>query len=114
MPLGSPFGPFCASTPLPKLIAARSLPVGARSFSTSGGAAPCADADSVAASSMTAAEINIRMAILPVLSGGRRGLRPASRFARQGTRLAVRRKPVRPQSLSSGERLARDSAVKNF
>jgi hypothetical protein len=36
-PRGSPSGPFCASTPLPKLIAARSLPVGASSFSASGG-----------------------------------------------------------------------------
>ena len=79
MPLGSPFGPFCASTPLPKLIAARSLPVGARSFSTSGGTALCAEADKVAASSMTAAEMNIRMAILPLILLRARA-RPASRF----------------------------------
>jgi hypothetical protein len=64
MPLGSPAGPFCASTPLPKLMAARSLPVGARSVSTSGGAAPCAEAPIVAASSMTAAEAK-RMIVLP-------------------------------------------------
>ena len=47
MPRGSPFGPRCANTPLPKLIAARSFPVGARSLSASGGAAPCADNGSV-------------------------------------------------------------------
>src|SRR5262249_48307666 len=42
-PLG-PSAPFCASTALPRLIAARSLPVGAISFTTSGAAAPCAQA----------------------------------------------------------------------
>src|SRR5262245_3032424 len=43
-PLGAPSAPFCASTALPRLIAARSLPVGASSLRTSGGAARCAKA----------------------------------------------------------------------
>src|SRR5262245_10144815 len=36
-PRYSPPAPFCTRTPLPRLSAARSLPVGARSFTTSGG-----------------------------------------------------------------------------
>src|SRR5262245_66453645 len=55
MPFGCPVaGSFCASTMLPRLMAARTLPVGARSFRTSGetvlmglpccGGGSCADA----------------------------------------------------------------------
>jgi hypothetical protein len=85
-PRGSPFGPFCASTPLPKLIAARSLPVGAKSFSTksfstksfstksfsaksfsarsfttAGAGALCARAGNAAEASITTAQTNERM-----------------------------------------------------
>jgi hypothetical protein len=59
---------------------------------TSGGTALCADADKVAASSMTAAD-NIRMMILPV-AGGRHCLRPASSFGYRERDWTARRKPV--------------------
>src|ERR1700681_1766542 len=69
MPFGWPVtASVCASTELPRLIAARSFPVGARSFSTSGDTAPpalWAKAETVAARSMEAAERSICMAFLP-------------------------------------------------
>src|ERR1700693_3693353 len=69
MPFGWPVtASVCASTELPRLIAARSFPVGVRSFSTSGDTAPpalWAKAETVAARSMEAAERSIGMAFLP-------------------------------------------------
>jgi hypothetical protein len=71
MPLGSPAGPFCASTALPKLIAARSLPVGARSRSTSADTPACPNADSVPASRTAAAAVTSFMAFLLGVIPGR-------------------------------------------
>ena len=66
MPRGSPFGPVCASTLLPKLIAARNRPAGANSFSTgSGAAAGCAAAGAIAAIQTTIVASSFPIALMP-------------------------------------------------
>src|SRR5262249_59967949 len=74
----SPLSFFCARTELPRLMAARNLPVGARSFTTSGGTVlmdplwvlSWANDAAVAARRMTADQMNRTM--LPLLAGGLR------------------------------------------
>src|SRR5262245_21843284 len=60
-PLSAPSAPFCASTALPRLIAARSLPVGASSLRTSGGAAPCAKAANAPPITNSNEQVNLKM-----------------------------------------------------
>src|SRR5438552_17924093 len=67
MPFGLPLAASgCARTALPRLMAARSFPVGARSFSTSGDAALWAKAEAVAARNTEAAQMSVFMAFFPL------------------------------------------------